>query len=136
MNGYVTENGDFGAVVGINIPLGGGSRKSIKRALDIQVQSDQLAFEQSYTSSCANIEDGGFVVTKNAEIATMLSKCNRNIVKTAVVPRATPQPQPTVINNDNTVIINQLRQENTELKVLIAQLAEKIDNQGPVDGGY
>jgi len=134
LNAYVNDNGNFGGVVSLNIPLGGRSRSFINRALDIQVQADQLAFEQSYSSTCANVQSGGFVITKNAEIASMLSKCDQNITKTAVVPRATPQP--TVINNDNTVIINQLRQENAELKLLIAQLAEKIDNQGPVDGGY
>jgi len=131
INGYVTERGDFGGVIGLNIPIGGRSRSKINRALEIQVQADQLAFEQSYASTCSNIQEQGFIVARDAEIANMLSKCTENITKTAVVARTTPTP--TV--NDNSEIINQLRAENEQLKILIAQLAERIDNN-TVNGGY
>lgn len=131
INGYVTERGDVGAVVGVNIPLGGKSRGRINRALELRVAADQLAFEQEYSSVCANIEGGGFVVSRNASTLQMLRDCGSNITKTAVVVRNEP-----VINN-NVNIVNQLKQENEQLKVLIAQLAQKIDTMAPpVNGGY
>ena len=134
LNGYVTENGDFGAVVGINIPLGGRPRKTINRALEIQVAADQLALEQSYSSVCANIEEGGFVVTKDAQTLEMLKNCGNEIKKTQLVARNEPPVVEQPVNN-NEAIIAQLRAENQELKLLIAQLAERIDNKA-VNGGY
>jgi hypothetical protein len=59
INGYVTERGDFGGVVGVSIPIGGRSRKTINQALEIQTKADQLNFEKSYTSVCANIDTQG-----------------------------------------------------------------------------
>lgn len=135
INGYVTERGDFGGVVGINIPIGGRSRKSIGRALDIQVQADQLAFEQSYSSVCANINDGGYVVTRNAQTLELLSKCNSNIVaRHKPIKKITPPAPPKVdVNISNE--INILRQENAELKAQLALLIARLDAQ-PVNGGY
>ncbi|MGK3946696.1 hypothetical protein ABK046_51085, partial [Streptomyces caeruleatus] len=50
LNSFYNKNGggsdDFGVVIGVNVPLGGGARKSVKRALDTQVKSDVLAFER------------------------------------------------------------------------------------------
>lgn len=68
----------------------------------------------------------------------MLKTCPNEIRKTQLVarnepPAVTPPSAPVVDNN--ITIINQLRAENEELKILIAQLAEKID-QGAVNGGY
>lgn len=138
INGYVTENGDFGGIVGVTIPLGGRSRKSINKGLEIKVAADQLALEQSFSSVCANIADGGFVVTQDANTLEMLKTCPNEIRKTQLVarnapPAVTPPPAPVV--DSNAAIIEQLRTENAELKILIAQLAEKID-KGSVNGGY
>lgn len=111
------------------MPLGGKPRKSINKALEIQVNADKLAFEQSYASICSNIATGGFVVTTNAKTLEMLKNCNSEIKKTQVVARS----EPPVVNNNSD--LEQLKKENAELKLLISQLAEKLDNQ-QVKGGY
>lgn len=62
----------------------------------------------------------------------MLRDCGSNITRTVAVVRDQPAP---VVNN-NIEIINQLRQENQDLKIMISQLAQKIDGIKPVNGGY
>jgi len=63
LNGYFNDgahrDSDFGVIVGLNVPIGGSSRKSINRAIDIQFARDEIAYEAEYASACANIEDGG-----------------------------------------------------------------------------
>ena len=136
LNGYITERGDFGAVFGVNVPIGGKSRSTIRRALDIRAKSDKLAFEQNYSSVCANIQDGGFVVAEDAGTLELLSRCSSNIRRTKLVARnAPPKVVAPATNNVNVNVINELRQENQEMKALIAELLKKIDTE-PVKGGY
>mgnify|MGYP000441010880 CR=1 FL=1 len=143
INSFVNSNGDggadYGAVIGVNIPLGGKSRKSINRALDIQVQADALAFERSYASVCANLDSESYTVANTSGNLNLLKSCRTDIVKRNVVtppPIVTPPvvvPPPVVVNSE----IDELKKQNAELRLLIAQLAEKLDNNNkPVPGGY
>lgn len=143
LNATANSNGSdspsYSAVIGVNIPLGNASTKRIKQALDVQVAADQLAFERTYASVCANLDSDSYDVTSRAETLTMLKSCRTEIVKrpgTVTPPVVTPPvvvtPPPVVQNND----LEQLRKENAELRLLIAQLAEKLDNNNkPVPGG-
>ena len=142
INSFVNSNGDggadYGAVIGVNIPLGGRSGKTINRALDIQVQADALAFERSYASVCANLETESYTVANTSGNLNLLKNCRTDIVKRNVVtppPIVTPPVVvPPVTQNSE---IDELKKQNAELRLLIAQLAEKLDNNNkPVAGGY
>lgn len=138
-NGGEGRNTDYGVVVGVNIPLGGGVGKDVRRALNVQVAADQLAFERTYASVCANLDSEDYSVTNRAATLTMLKNCRTEIVKRNTpapipVPPITPPvlTPPPVVNSE----LEQLRKDNAELRLLIAQLAEKLDKQSVVPGGY
>lgn len=143
INSFVNSNGDggadYGAVIGVNIPLGGKSRKSINRALDIQVQADALAFERSYASVCANLDSESFSVANTSGNLNLLKNCRTDIVKRATPSVPTPPVVtppvvvPPVVNNSE---IDELKRQNAELRAMIAQLAEKLDNNKNIPGGY
>lgn len=121
--------------MGVNVPLGGRSSKTINRALDIQVQADALAFERSYASVCANLESESYSVANTSGNLKLLESCQTDIVKRNILP---PPPPPTtnlppVSSNSE---IDELKKQNAELRAMIAQLAEKLDNNKPVPGGY
>lgn len=132
---------DYGAVIGVNIPLGGRSGKTINRALDIQVQADALAFERSYASVCANLDTESYSVANTSGNLNLLKNCRTDIIKRATpsVPAppvvTPPVVVPPVVNNSE---IDELKRQNAELRLLIAQLAEKLDNNNnkPIPGGY
>jgi hypothetical protein len=66
----------------------------------------------------------------------MLKSCRTEITKRpSVLPPAPPVVEvPPVVNNSD---IDQLKKENAELRLLIAQLAEKLDKGNTVNaGGY
>jgi hypothetical protein len=63
----------------------------------------------------------------------MLKNCPSEIKKTQLVARNEPPIVEQPVNNDDK--LTQLQKENQELKLLISQLAERIDNK-TVNGGY
>jgi hypothetical protein len=142
LNGGEGRNTDYGAVVAVNVPLGGGIRKDVKKALSIQVAADQLAFERTYASVCANLDSDDYSVNKRAQTLSMLKSCRTEISKRNTVlpkpPVVTPPvvEVPPVVTPDTTSELTQLRKDNAELRLLIAQLAEKLDKNTPVPGGY
>lgn len=147
INSFVNSNGDggadYGAVIGVNIPLGGRSRKSINRALDIQVQADALAFERSYASVCANLDSESYLVSNTSGNLNLLKNCRTDLVKRntvtpppVVTPPTTTPPVVTPPMNNNSEI-EELKRQNAELRLMIAQLAEKLDNNNKnIPGGY
>jgi hypothetical protein len=142
LNGGEGRNADYGAVVAVNVPLGGGVRKDVKKALAVQVASDQLAFERTYASVCANLDSDDYSVDNRAQTLSMLKSCRTEISKRSTVlpkpPVVTPPTVvlPPVVTPDTTSELAQLRKDNAELRLLIAQLAEKLDKNTPVPGGY
>ena len=129
ISAYGNEN-DLGGILTVNIPIGGKSRKSARRNLNLRNQQRNLAFQADYASACANIADGGFVVTKNATTLSLLSNCDAEInKKVKLVARHEPQ----VIKTSNPEV-DLLRKQNAELRLLVEQLLEK--NNTPVKGGY
>jgi hypothetical protein len=136
VNGGEGRNTEYGAVVGINIPLGGGVRKDVKKALAVQVAADQLAFERTYASVCANLDSDDYSVNKRAQTLSMLKSCRTEISKRKVVAPKPPVVIPPVVVPNTTSELEQLRKDNAELRLLIAQLAEKLDKNTPVPGGY
>jgi len=127
---YGNEN-DIGVIGTVSIPLGGKSRKTINRALAIRAQRDQISFEAEYASACANIEDGGFVVTKDAQTLEMLKKCDNEINKVQLVARNEP---PVIQQRQQPSELDLLRQQNNELRMLVQQLMEQRNST--VKGGY
>lgn len=124
---------DLGVIGTISVPIGGRPRKTINRALEIRAQRDQISFETEYASACANIGDGGYVVTKSATTLEMLKNCDREINKVQLVARN----EPPVVNQTTThqSELDLLRQQNQELKLLLQQLmAERNDRT--VNGGF
>jgi hypothetical protein len=137
LNGGEGRSADYGAVVSVNVPLGGGVRKDVKKALSIQVASDQLAFERTYASVCANLDSDDYSVDKRAQTLSLLKSCRTEISKRRVVaPKPPVVVVPPVVVPDTTSELAQLRKDNAELRLLIAQLAEKLDKNTPVPGGY
>lgn len=129
---YGNDN-DFGVIGTVSIPLGGRPRKTINKALEIRAQRDQISFETEYASACANIEDGGFVVTKDATTLEMLKNCDKNINKVQLVARN----EPPVVQETTTqqTELDLLRQQNQELKLLLQQLMAERNNR-TVTGGF
>lgn len=140
LNSFYNKNGggsdDFGVVLGVNVPLGGGAGKSIKRALDTQVKSDVLAFERSYASVCANLESENFTVANRSGNLSLLKSCRTDVIKRNVLPPAPPIIPPVVVPPvSHNSEIEELKRQNTELRILLAQLAEKLDKNTPIPGG-
>lgn len=97
--------------------------------------ADQLALEQNYSSVCANISSGGFVVTKNAQTLEMLSKCETEIVARHQPSKKVIAPAPAKVEVNVSNEIKILQQENAELKAQLALLLARLDAQ-PVNGSY
>ena len=134
LSGYGNKN-DYGFIGTVSIPIGGRSRKLIQRGLEHRVAQYELENERTYLSACASINDQGYVVVKDAEYASRLSKCGQNIVarKTAPTPVPRPQvqqPRPQISNE-----IAELRAENAELKARLDLLLSRLEQQ-PINGGY
>jgi len=130
LSGYKNQH-DYGVIGTVSIPIGGRARKTINQSLEIRAQRDQINFEAEYASACANIEDGGFVVTKNAETLQMLSNCGNEINRVQLVARHEPPVvKPAPVNTEAQL----LREQNRELRLLVQQLMEKKDKT--VNGGF
>lgn len=145
LSGIVNGGGDrednYSVVLGLNVPLGGGMRKTVKSALDTQLKADVLSFERSYASVCANLDGESYSVTNASGNLNLLKSCRTDLVKRTTLPTTTTPPvitPPVVVTppvNSNSEI-EELKRQNTELRLMIAQLAEKLDNNKPVPGGY
>lgn len=127
------SNGEYQVVLGLNVPLGGGARKAVKSALDTQVRSDLLAFEKSYASVCANVDKENYNIINNSGTLALLKNCKTDIVARVAPPVVVP---PVVVPPVNNSELDELKKQNAELRLMIAQLAEKLDNNTPVNGGF
>jgi hypothetical protein len=139
VSGTGSNTPNYSVVLGLNVPIGGGPRKDIKKALSTQVRADQLAFERTYASVCANLDSESYDVEEGAQNLAMLKSCKTEITKRPTAPKPLTPPAPAevtpppVVNNNSD--LEQLKRENAELRLLIAQLAEKLDKGNTVNGG-
>lgn len=129
----LNEN-DYGVIGTVSVPLGGTARKSINKALETRLLRDNLSFEAEYASACANVADGGFIITKDATTLEMLKNCDKNITKVALTPRNEVPPliTPPVVEQESELSL--LKKQNEDLRKLIEQLM--ADKASPVIGSY
>jgi hypothetical protein len=135
VSGTGSDTPSYSVVLGLNVPLGGGIRKDVKNALSTQVRADQLAFERTYASVCANLDTESYDVSTDATTLAMLKSCKTEITKREGALPPAPPVVDTPAPVDNTSQIDQLRKDNDELRALIAQLTKKLDNNPTVKGG-
>jgi len=128
---YGDSNSEYQVVLGLNVPLGGASRKLVKSALDTQVKSDLLAFEQTYASVCANVDKENYNIINHSGSLLLLKNC-----KSDIVPRTSPPISPPLVVPPTNLELDQLRKDNAELRLMLSQLAAKLDVPSVVPAGF